>query len=132
MIAYVLTLSVAESAWCYVGLRRLRDPVESVSLPRVLTYGLVRLLIGRTMVFVTQNFLTGVSDWVIYGAVLLPLRWLAWSLVAELIAVGRVLFATLLAGNRASNLWRLSGTLLCCAADLIVLFGGYWVGLFWP
>lgn len=132
MIFYVLTLYVAESAWCYVGLRRLRDPVESVSRHRALTYGLVRLLIGRTMVFVTQNFLTGVSDWVIYGAVLLPLRWLAWSLVAELIAVGRVRFAILLVGDRRSNLWRLSGALLCCAADLIVLFGGYWVGLFWP
>jgi hypothetical protein len=84
------------------------------------------------MVFVTQNFLTGVSDWVIYGVVLLPLRWLAWSLVAELIAVGRVRFGNLLAGDRGSNLWRLSGTLLCCAADPIVLFGGYWVGLFWP
>jgi hypothetical protein len=132
MIVYVLALYVAEAAWCYVGLRRLREPVESLSGLRALTYGLVRLLIGRTMVFVTQNFLTGVSDWVIYGVVLLPLRWLAWSFVAELIAVGRVRFGTLLAGDRRSNLWRLGGTLLCCAADLIVLFGGYWVGLFWP
>ncbi len=132
MVVYVLVLYVAEAAWCYVGLRRLREPVENVSVLRALPYGLVRLLIGRTLVFLTQDFVMGVSEWVVYAFVLLPLRWLAWSLVAELIAVRRVRFGAILAGDRGSNLWRLRGTLLCCAADLIALFDGYWVGLFWP
>jgi hypothetical protein len=132
MLAYVLALFAVETAWCYVGLRRLRQPVESGSVLRALTYGLVRLLIGRTMVFVTQNYETGIPEWIVYACILLPLRWVAWSLGAELIAGGRVRLGALVAGDRGSNLWRLGGTLVCCAADLIALFSGYWVGLFWP
>jgi hypothetical protein len=132
MLVYVLVLFVAETAWCYVGLRRLREPVENVRVIQALTYGVVRLLMGRTIMFLTQDFVTGVPEPAAYAFVLLPLRWLAWSLVAELIAAGRVRFVATLASDSRSNLWRLVGTLLCCAADLIALLNGYRVGEFWP
>lgn len=132
MLAYVLVLSVAEAAWCHAGLRRLREPAGSVSVLRALSLGLVRLLIGRAIVIVTGYLVVGVSEWVIYGLVLLPLRWLAWSFIAELIAGGRVRLVVLPAGNRKSNLWVLGGTLLCCAADLVAFLNGIWAGHLWP
>jgi hypothetical protein len=62
----------------------------------------------------------------------LPLRWLAWSWIADLIVFGRIRLLAILAGDRRSNLWGLRGTLLSCLADLLALLSGVWVGHFWP
>jgi hypothetical protein len=128
--SYVALKYGAYVAWCFLGIRWLREmnpPVTSA-----LGLGFVRLLLG--VVFGIAIFLTGgvmhlnVPNhlWLSYFAVYAPVRWVEWSIMTLLVAPGTGFF--LLRANPRANLWQLGGIAVSHLADIPVILSGSGVG----
>jgi len=131
MILYLTTKFATETAWCLVGLVWFRRESVLSLLPSGARYGLLRLALGWLLGLSIRS-LGRPPEWVVWFGILLPLRWMAWSIVGTFIDRREIRLRALLAIDRRSNLWRLSGVGLSTLADLPALLAGIWTGNLWP
>ena len=132
MIAYALIKAIVEIGWCYAALKRFRDSSGTTLLAAGVRYGLFRVLVGRALAFLLEDQLRHLTEWAAYALVVLPLRWLCWSIVLELIATRTVRLRSLFVGHRRTGTLRLAGVALSSVADVWGLLAGVWAGSLWP
>jgi hypothetical protein len=123
---YVLVKYLAYSAWCYFGLRWLR---ERKSIASGLGFGSVRLGLG--ILFGAGIFLVGGSlhlnapthPWLMYLSIYAPVRYVEWSIMAALLgATGGQVFRI---GDGVTQRWILGGIVVSHLADLPMIVMSY-------
>jgi ABC-type Na+ efflux pump permease subunit len=123
---YVLVKYLAYSAWCYFGLRRLR---QRKSIASGLGFGSARLGLG--ILFGAGIFLVGGSlhlnspahPWLMYLSIYAPVRYVEWSIMAALLgSAGGQVFKI---GDWATQRWILGGIVVSHLADLPMIISSY-------
>ena len=116
---YVLLKYLAYSAWCYLGLRWLRDQKSALA---GMGYGSVRLGLG--ILFGVGIFLVGgmlhlsspAHPWLLYFSIYAPVRYIEWSILATLLGTrGGNVFRI---ADRKTQRWIIGGIVISHLADL--------------
>jgi hypothetical protein len=141
LILYIIVKLPAYISLCFVGLTRFRPQLRHIG-GWAIGLGILRLIVGLfagLWIYTWSNkFYNAHSDSSYrsveaYLLVYPPVRWVEWSLMA-LLVVPKAWKpgAALLGLNAQDRLWRLSGILVSCLADIPVFLelGGLPVGRF--
>jgi hypothetical protein len=127
-VVWVLVKYVAESAWCLllIGPAASRDRIG-----KAMSFGFVRLLIGREAMLVLSNApIFPFGELVLYG-ILVAGRWLAWGLLLHIRWHTAPAGSAVSAGQPRPRQWRIGGVVVSCLADIPALLTGSWVGFLW-
>jgi hypothetical protein len=131
---YIVVKYAAYVAWCYFGLKWLRN---KTSIGSAFGYGSARLGLGMAFgvaIFVLGAFLHQNAPnhaWPVYLAVYAPVRYVEWSILAALVLEG--FRSERRFGDGVTQRWILGGILVSHVADLpLILFTYEGAGGFLP
>jgi hypothetical protein len=121
---YVAVKYIAYSAWCYYGLRRLRN---QTSIRSAAGFGLARLGLGIAFgmgIFLAGAFLhlnVPAHPWLLYVSIYAPVRYIEWSILATLLVSGANSAHRIAEG--VTQRWIVNGIVVSHLADLpLILF----------